>query len=176
MIKSTPSVCDRVLLGGVLALLYSRGRASNGDRTVRVIWDVVDESLMDRIDGPPGFIELASVGKQGCEDVEVAQTVVATHHSYGQFSGVPWWDFWAKSRNGRWVSRATWIFLCCRASQQKGSRLEEHVRLESCSVVFLVLSTCQEMWSEVTASRLPFLAGWQNADLRCTCADWQVII
>ncbi len=84
MIKSTPSVCDRVLLGGVLALLYSRGRASDGDRTVQVIWDVVDESLMDRIDGPPGFIELASVGKQGCEDVEVAPTVVATHHSYGQ--------------------------------------------------------------------------------------------
>jgi len=98
MIKSTPSVCDRVLLGGMLALLYSCGRASDGDRTVRILWDVVDESLLDRIEGPPGFIELGVLASKGAKSLRLRRQLLPLIIPMVSVSGVPWWEHWAKSR------------------------------------------------------------------------------
>lgn len=98
MIESTPSVCDRVLLGGMLALLYSCGRASDGDRTVRILWDVVDESLLDRIEGPPGFIELGVLASKGAKSLRLRRQLLPLIIPMVSVSGVPWWEHWAKSR------------------------------------------------------------------------------
>ena len=98
MIKSVPSVCDRVLLGGMLALLYSCGRASDGDRTVRILWDLVDESLLDRIEGPPGFIELGVLASKGAKSLRLRRQLLPLIIPMVSVSGVPWWEHWSKSR------------------------------------------------------------------------------
>ena len=98
MIVSTPSLCDRVLLGGILALVYSCGRASDGARAARLIVDEVEEDLRGKIDGPPGFIELGILASKGAKALKLRRQLLPLIVPMMSVSGVPWWESWALSR------------------------------------------------------------------------------
>lgn len=98
LIMSTPSTCDRVLLGGILALLYSCGRASDGARAVRVIVDEVDADLRGEIEGPPGFIELRILASKGAKALKLRRQLLPLIIPMMSASGVAWWQYWASSR------------------------------------------------------------------------------
>ena len=120
LIISTPSTCDRVLLGGILALLYSCGRASDGARAVRVIVDEVDADLRGEIEGPPGFIELGILASKGAKALKLRRQLLPLIIPMMSASGVAWWQYWASKPPGigyglrRRVALPTDSLLHCR--------------------------------------------------------------
>ena len=63
------SLQDRVLLGGILLMVYGSARTSDMARAIKMLVDR-DVRHLDELDSnePEGFIELAVLGKQGCKE------------------------------------------------------------------------------------------------------------
>ena len=88
--RDLKSPCDRCLVGGVLALLYSSGRASDGTRTCTITWDMVDEELEGKVQGPPGYVEARTT--------KLRRMILPLVVPLVSVSGIPWWEHWKVSR------------------------------------------------------------------------------
>ena len=96
--RDLESPCDRCLVGGMLALLYSSGRASDGMRTISITWDMVDDDLAGHVKGPPGYAELGVAASKGARTTKLKRMILPLVVPLVSVSGVPWWEFWKASR------------------------------------------------------------------------------
>ena len=78
--RDLKSPCDRCLVGGVLALLYSSGRASDGTRTCTITWDMVDEELEGKVQGAPGYVELGVLASKGARTTKLRRMILPLAH------------------------------------------------------------------------------------------------
>ena len=93
------NVADRVLLGGMLIMLYGCARNSDVARATATridLCDIDEEELGDN--EPCGYIELAVVGSKGARSVKLRRAILPVVAPMLTVSGRPWWTSWMESR------------------------------------------------------------------------------
>ena len=96
LVAQTDDLRDRVTFGGMLVLLYSCGRFSDGQRAVNL--DVDQASIDMTVMGGQGFVELQVLGHKGARSDVLRRTflpLVAPVYSLG---GYDWFRSWLQAR------------------------------------------------------------------------------
>lgn len=93
------SVADRVLLGGMLIMLYGCARNSDMARATATCIDLcdIDEEELGE-DEPDGYIELSVVGSKGARSVKLRRAILPVVAPMLSVSGRPWWTAWMEAR------------------------------------------------------------------------------
>ena len=93
------SMGDRVLLGGMLIMLYGCARNSDVARATEIRIDLCDfeEDELGE-DEPGGYIELSVVGSKGARSVKLRRAILPVVAPMLTVSGRPWWTSWMDAR------------------------------------------------------------------------------
>ena len=106
LVASCDDLTDKVTFGGLLVLLYSCGRFSDGQRAVNMILDADLHALDASALGCQGFLELQVLGHKGARGEVLRRTflpLVAPIYSIG---GSDWFRSWIQAREALGLSVA----------------------------------------------------------------------
>eukprot|EP00435_Cladocopium_sp_Y103_P064869 s704_g26.t1 len=96
---SSDSLQDRILLGGILIMLFGCARASDMTRVVRVSIDRDTRPEADRAPTDPcGYIELSVLGHKGAHSSTHKRLLLPVVAPMVSLTGLPWWDSWMEAR------------------------------------------------------------------------------
>lgn len=99
---STDSLQDRVIIGGILIMVYGCARASDVARTIGIVLDKVDQKHM-KLTGhsadPDGYIELSVIGHKGARSEVHRRTILPVVAPMISVSGHSWFDSWMEARS-----------------------------------------------------------------------------
>ena len=94
---SAESLQDRVLLGGILIMVYGCARASDVARTTAITLDCAPSDSV-RVEGhsddPSGYIELSVLGHKGARSDVHKRTILPVVAPMVSVSGAKWFDAW----------------------------------------------------------------------------------
>eukprot|EP00435_Cladocopium_sp_Y103_P025823 s4440_g6.t1 len=93
------SLQDRVLLGGILIMVFGCARASDMTRAIRICIDRDTRHEADRSpDDPCGYIEVGVLGHKGAHSSTHKRLVLPVVAPMVSLSQSPWWDSWIEAR------------------------------------------------------------------------------
>jgi len=118
---------DRILVGGLLLMIYSCARASDMSRVVKLVIDRVqtDGASLDK-HAVAGFIEASALHTKGARSQTHKRTLLPLVAPMSGVSGLSWWDHYLQAREAMGVaSKGGLAFpLLCRFDDQ-GSPLAD---------------------------------------------------
>ena len=90
---------DKIILGGVLIMVYGSARASDMAKAVKLLVDL--DPYPDRADNtsePRGYIELGVLGQKGARSDTHRRMLLPVVAPLYSLSGTKWWESWIEAR------------------------------------------------------------------------------
>ena len=113
---NSESLQDRVLVGGILLMIYGSARASDMARAIKLLVDRDVRQLNEReANEPEGFIELAVLGNKGARSDVHRRLLLPVVAPMMSLSGGKWWDAFLEARMALGLEtegRLKWPLLC----------------------------------------------------------------
>ena len=114
---STEPLQDKVVIGGMLVMIYGSARASDMSRTVKIILDMDPHADTLKPDSEPsGYIELGVLGNKGARKDTHRRMLLPVVAPLVTLSGCKWWESWLEARSalGLGVSGLLELPIMCR--------------------------------------------------------------
>ena len=156
LVANCDALKDKLIFGGLIILLYSCGRFSDGQRAVHMILDADLKAMDSSALGCQGFLELQVLGHKGARGDVLKRTflpLVAPIYSMG---GSDWFRAWVQAREvmGLTVNGRLEKPLLCRFSPT-GEPLDLELTSAECSALLRrALKVEQDKWSTMRSHSL----------------------
>ena len=90
---------DKVILGGILIMIFGSARASGMARAVKLLIDLDARPESQRSEGDPlGYLELGVLGNKGARRDAHRRLLLPVVAPIYSLSGYRWWDSWQEAR------------------------------------------------------------------------------
>ena len=90
---------DKVILGGILIMIYGSARASDMARAIKILIDLDDRQGNLRSDADPvGYLELGVLGNKGARKDAHRRLLLPVVAPIFCLSGCRWWESWEEAR------------------------------------------------------------------------------